>query len=115
MGRIRCIFILPAVAMKMWFPTQAPSHLAYVDWFMPFSSDLRPGKDHGLYKITRRVINGQQRSSIIPITLISQSIHLVPAFGSTAPVEWTSSNVLDAATHFYVNSFSNRFSYSTVY
>ena len=30
---------------------ESPSHLAYVDWFTPFSS-LRPGSDHGLYKIS---------------------------------------------------------------
>ena len=115
MAQIRCIFTLPSLALKMWFPTQPPSHLAYFDWFTPFSSDLHPGKDHGFYKISRRVINGQQCSSVIPITLIRQSIHLVPAFGSMVPVEWTSSNVLDTATHFYVNSFSDRFSYSTIF
>ncbi len=114
MGQIRCIFILPPGALKLWFPGQQPSHLAYVDWFTPFSS-LRPAGGHGLYKVSRRVIDGQQHSSVIPVSLIRQSIHLIPAFGATAPVEWTSSSVLDIATNFYVNAFSDRFSYSTIY
>src|ERR1700675_4837386 len=68
-GQIRCVFVLPAVALGLWFPGQEPSHLAYVDWFTPFSS-LRPGRDHGMYKVSRRIIDGKQRSSIIPINLI---------------------------------------------
>jgi len=113
-GQIRCVFVLPAVALKSWFPgPESPSHLVYVDWFTPFAS-IRPGRDHGLYKVSRRVINMKQRSSIIPINLIYQSAHLVPSFGPAAPIEWTSSNVLETASDFYFNSFSDRFTYSTI-
>jgi hypothetical protein len=67
-----------------------------------------------MYKVSRRIIDGKQRSSIIPINLIYSSAHLIPAFGPIAPTEWTSSNVLEVASGFYVNSFSDRFSYSTI-
>jgi len=112
--QIHCIFVLPAVALRLWFPRQDhPSHLAYVDWFTLFSF-LRPGRDHGLYKVSQRIIDGKQHSSIIPISLVHQSAHLLPAFGPVAPVKWTLSTVLEMAPGFYVNSFTDRFSYSMI-
>ncbi|KAF9522196.1 hypothetical protein CPB83DRAFT_872063 [Crepidotus variabilis] len=114
-GQIRCVFILPLATRKIWFSSSdPPTHLAYVDWFMPFASQ-RPARDHGLHKISRRVIDGRQRSSIIPVNLIRQSAHLIPAFGPVAPVEWKSSTVLETASDFYFNCFSDRFPYSTIY
>ncbi len=68
-----------------------------------------------MYKISRRVINGKQRSSVIPIKLIRQSAHLIPAFGPVAPLDWKSSTVLDTAPEFYVNYFPDRFAFSTIY
>ncbi|KAF9522759.1 hypothetical protein CPB83DRAFT_776604 [Crepidotus variabilis] len=114
-GQIRCVFVLPSKVQKEWFPGQSPPlHLAYVEWFTPFAS-LRPGRDHGLYKISKRTIDGQQRASVIPINLIKQSAHFIPAFGPVAPAEWKSSTVLEVASSLYVNCFSDRFPYSTIY
>ncbi|KAF9522133.1 hypothetical protein CPB83DRAFT_872088 [Crepidotus variabilis] len=114
-GQIHCVFVLPSKVQKEWFPGQSPpSHLAYVEWFTPFAS-LRPGRDHGLYKISKRTTDGQQRASVIPINLIKQSAHLIPAFGPIAPAEWKSSTVLEVASSLYVNCFSDRFPYSTIY
>ncbi|KAF8952951.1 hypothetical protein BDZ97DRAFT_1992200 [Flammula alnicola] len=115
-GQIRCVFTLPSSAVHAWFGSRKSplSHLAYVEWFTPFAS-LRPGQNHGLYKISRHRINGNQQASVIPISLIRQSVHLLPAFGPVAPPSWKSSSVLEAASHFYVNSFSDRFPYSTLY
>lgn len=67
-----------------------------------------------MYKITRRKVDGKQRASIIPIDIIRQSVHLLPVFGSAALSEWKSSNVLDLATEFFVNPFSDRFPYCTL-
>lgn len=78
---IHFVFVLPAIALKSWFPgPESPSHLAYVDWFTAFAS-ICPGRDHGLYKVSWWVINMKQHSSIILIDLIYQSAHLIPAFG----------------------------------
>lgn len=93
---------------------KVPEHLAYVEWFTPFNS-LRPGRDHGMYKVSKlRNANGQQKASVIPVFLIRQSVHLFPMFGPVAPAEWKSSNVLDLAEEFLVNSFSDRFQYCTL-
>jgi hypothetical protein len=119
-GQVRCVFTLPLKTLKSWFPAstptnlQVPYHLAYVEWFTPFTS-LRPGRDHRMYKISRHMKQGMRGASVIPVLLIRQSVHLIPAFGPVAPTSWKSSSVLESAPTFYVNSFSDRFPYSTLF
>jgi hypothetical protein len=111
-GRLRCVFSLPAAASRCFPSKTPPSHLAYVEWFTPFSK-LQPGRHHGLYSVSRlRDSKKNLRASIIPITAIEGSSHLLPKFGPVAPKEWKSSNVLDLAPSFYINSFSIRSMYS---
>ncbi|KAH6908396.1 hypothetical protein BKA70DRAFT_1030801, partial [Coprinopsis sp. MPI-PUGE-AT-0042] len=66
--------------------------LAYVEWFTPFSK-LRPGRHHRLYQISRVMDGATIRASVIPLTLVEGSSHLIPKFGPLAPVHWKSSNV----------------------
>ena len=58
--------------------------------------------------------SGERRVSVIPISFIRCSVQLFPKFGPQAPVLWQSSNVLENATKFYVNTFSDRFLYSHI-
>ena len=117
-GRIRCIFTIPASTVQQWFNEDASisgasSYFAYVDWFTPFSVS-RMGEHHCMYQICYLRVQGEQQSSVIPINLITQSVHLFPKFGHVANADWKSSDVLDKAMAFFVNPFSNRFSYSTI-
>lgn len=89
-------------------------HLAYVEWFTPFSR-ARKDQNSKLFKISRLMAQQERRVSIIPVSLIVSSIQLFPKFGPQAPVAWTSSNVLENSTSFYVNPFSDRFLYSHIY
>jgi len=114
-GQVRCVFTLLATAINTFFQhLLTPGHLAYVECFTPFSK-LQPGRHHGLYTVSRHHIDGVQQASIIPVELIEQSVQLVPDFGMTVPSHWKSSNVLQLADNFYINPFSDRFSYSTLY
>ncbi|PPQ97936.1 hypothetical protein CVT26_002941 [Gymnopilus dilepis] len=114
-GQVRCIFTLPQVAIDRWFSGKfSHKHLAYVEWFTPFSK-ASVDRNSMLFKVSRLKLRGERRASIIPVSLIYSSIHLFPKFGPQAPTSWTSSNVLDTASSFYVNAFSDRFIYSTVY
>lgn len=114
MGQVLCVFTLPAAAIYSFFQhLPNPGHLAYVEWFTPFSK-LQPGRYHGLYKVSRHHIDRVQQASVVPVELIERSVQLVPDFGVTAPAHWKSSNVLQLADNFYVNPFSDRFSYSTL-
>jgi hypothetical protein len=114
-GQIRCIFSLPPHAVALWFPAGnfSHKHFAYVEWFTPFS---RAQKDpHSkLFKVSRLMAHGERRVSVIPVSLIRCSVHLFPKFGPQAPVSWLSSNVLENATTFYVNTFSDRYLYSYI-
>lgn len=114
-AQIRCIFSLPKSVENDWFPNGAPSqHFAYVEWFIPFSK-AKFDPNSQLFQIKRLQIQGEQQASVIPVSLIRQSIHLFPKFGPIAPVHWKSSNVLEEAKDFYVNPFSDRFQYATLY
>ena len=66
-----------------------------------------------MYRISFLSVQGEQQSSVIPVDLITQSVHLFPKFGRFANADWKSSDVLEAMS-FFVNPFSNRFSYSTI-
>ena len=88
-----------------------PPHMAYVEWFTPFSI---PNTIHGMYKVSRAQQNGDPVCSIIPVSDIRHSVHLIPCFGKVVPVHWTSSNVLEECTSFYVNPFSDCHAYITI-
>lgn len=96
------------------FPAEQPppKYLAYIEWFSKFTD---PIANHGLYKISRSLDRGERVSEIIPLANIRRSIHLIPEFGPIAPRTWTSSNVLELCNTFFVNSFSDRHAYNTIF
>jgi hypothetical protein len=114
-AQVRVIFSIPKLVRDTLFPAdrQPEQHLAYVEWFKPFSSV--PTSDHMMYKVSRSIKDGDRIASIIPISSIRCSIHLFPKFGPVAPRTWTSSNVLEECSTFFVNSFADRYTYNTVY
>ncbi|KAJ3562007.1 hypothetical protein NP233_g9840 [Leucocoprinus birnbaumii] len=114
-ARVRCIFSLPESAVDLWFPNGwSHTHLAYVEWYTPFSQS-RLDPNSRLYQVAPLVKNGEAQVSVVPISLIIQSVHLLPKFGPVAPADWKPSSVLDEAKTFYVNSFTDRLTYSTIY
>ncbi|KAJ7604990.1 hypothetical protein FB45DRAFT_1149638 [Roridomyces roridus] len=92
-AQVRVVFSLSAPARKAFAGVVLPSHLAYVDWFSPFTAEPEP--HHWMYKVKRSMKDGVQLSSVIPVANIRRSIHLLPRFGPVAPPKWTSSNVLE--------------------
>ncbi|KAG1903207.1 uncharacterized protein F5891DRAFT_1106185 [Suillus fuscotomentosus] len=113
-AQVRVVFTLTNQASNVLFragPAQPPTHLAYVEWFTPFQ---QPESHHGLYKVARLIRHGERLASIIEISDICRSIHLIPNFGVAAPREWTSSTVLECCSTFFVNPFSDRHAYLTL-
>ena len=108
-GRVRVVFSLPDNSLQKLFPTTGkdiPKHFVYVEWYMPFSED--PDPSTLLFKVSPlKDRAGGIICSIIPLANIRRSAHLIPKFGATAPQEWTSSTVLDLASVFFVNSFTD--------
>ncbi|EIN09278.1 hypothetical protein PUNSTDRAFT_113700 [Punctularia strigosozonata HHB-11173 SS5] len=113
-AQLRVVFQVPK---KWWSATflphiSPPEYLAYVEWFTPFR---RPHPVHGMYQVARSVEQGVRQAEVVPLDCIEQSVHLIPKFGPKTSRQWTSNNVLDTATAFYVNCFKSSYVYKTVF
>lgn len=85
---------------------QGPSdRLAYVELFSKFTL---PENDHGMHKLSRSMESGEHVASIIPVSSIRRSAHIFPKFGRVIPDDWTSNNVLEKCSSFYLNPFADR-------
>ena len=109
-GQVRLVFSLPLAVMsglcKDVQYANWPKHLAYVEWFTPFS---RPGPNHCLHKITRSfAAEGGNLASVVDLKRVVRSVPLTPNFGKVADRSWTSSNVMDKCKSFFVNPFPDQ-------
>ncbi|KAF8327524.1 hypothetical protein F5887DRAFT_898668 [Amanita rubescens] len=106
-AQIRVIFSINPTARKLLFgdSNHPPHHLAYVEWFTPFQR--APDPKTGLYKVSRSFQQNARVASIVPVTDISQSIHLSPILGRSMPREWNSHTVLEECNTFLVNPFTD--------
>ncbi|KAJ7722680.1 hypothetical protein B0H16DRAFT_1666226 [Mycena metata] len=114
-AQVRVVFSLKAHHLKGLLPPGVvpPEHLAYVEWFSPFTP--RPEPHHLMYKLKRSMKDGKRIATIVPLANLRRSVHLLPKFGPVAPPHWTSSNVLDECSTFFVNCFSDRHIYATLF
>ncbi|KAG1795347.1 uncharacterized protein HD556DRAFT_1235605, partial [Suillus plorans] len=83
--------------------------LAYIEWFSPFP--LAPDRHHGLYKVSRSLLGGAKLASIVPLSKIVWSAHLLPNFGAVVPREWSSDTVLDDCNTFWLNPYLDRYTF----
>lgn len=108
------VFALSAnVKHVLFHNVNVPDHLAYIEWFTPFSA--APDIHHGMYKVSCALHNGDRQCSIVPIGNVQCSVHLIPKFGAVAPCEWTTSNMLDQCSTFFVNNFADQDTYVTMF
>lgn len=91
-----------------------PKHLAYVEWLSRIPSQR--GANHLLHHITHAYRRNEDRrlTSIIPVSDLCRSTHLIPQFGQSVPAGWTSANVLERCKSFFINAFSDRHMYLTI-
>lgn len=85
-----------------------PRYLAYVEWFSPLPRQVHA--DTGMYPITRSYDGGDRLCSVIDIRRIVRSAHLLPKYGVgqiASKLDWTSSDVLDRCTSFWLNNHSD--------
>jgi hypothetical protein len=95
-GQVRVIFLLPSKYGSFKHP------LAYVEWFTLFHS---PVADLGMYQVSRSTRSSRRRASIIPVTQIERSIHLIPKFGRVMNITWSVNDILELCKTFYVNLY----------
>ncbi|KAA1479270.1 hypothetical protein DENSPDRAFT_789011, partial [Dentipellis sp. KUC8613] len=109
-GRLRAVFKLPRQVGNL-IPAWADEHLAYVEWFTPFTKVANP--QHMMYTVSRPA---KREGRIIPLTQIRQSCQLIPHFNArNADRTWSSETVLDRASSFYLNNWANMYSYQTLW
>jgi len=102
-GQVRVVFTLPDSVDGV--PSE---RLAYIEWFTKFTT---PDNNHQMFRLNRSVENGERVASIVPVSTIRRSAHLFPKFGSAVPEGWSSDNVLEECTSFYLNPFTDRHMY----
>ncbi|KAI0070284.1 hypothetical protein K474DRAFT_1743338 [Panus rudis PR-1116 ss-1] len=112
-ARVRTVFVLPQSGRQLLLQgANQTIHLAYVEWFTPFSA--APDSTHGMYKISPAYRDGIRATSVIPLSNIFCSVHLFPIFGPVVDRTWTADGVLDQCPRFYVNPFSDRHAFGTI-
>ena len=107
-GCVRVIFGLSESSLASLLPNvnEVLKHLIYVKWYTAFTED--PDLDTLLFKISpMKDRDGERVCSIIPLANIQRSVQLLPKFGAVMPQGWTSGTMLDLASVFFVNSFTD--------
>ena len=117
---MRVIFTIPDMIDTSQGPRQRPDTwhsgpLAYVEWYSPTPSSAQ--ENHGLmYRIKKmKTTQGRIPGVIIPLSNIRQSCMLSPAFEREIPRTWRSDNVLDLASSFFINNWSSKYAYQTIW
>ena len=90
--------------------------MAYVEWFSTFKQNHEP--NHEMYSILvpPRRADGFSNAAIIPLTDIRQTCQLFPNFGrAEVDPEWTTDNVLDKCTSFFVNNWASLYAYQSIW
>jgi hypothetical protein len=102
--QIRLIFQLPEIFGRY------PHPLVYVHWFKPLRE---PVDGLGMLQVSFSSHNHRQRASVIPLTDVQQSCHLIPAFGHASAKElgWTAEKVLQEAPSFYLNPYLRHYDF----
>ena len=77
--------------------------LAYIQWFRGFSATDQTVGMHRISVSTRN--GGYGNTSVIPITHIARSCHLIPVFGQEIDHSWMAANVLKKSPYFFLNPY----------
>jgi len=114
-GRLKLIFKLPHQLYGSILPAWSQDTMAYVEWYAP----LKPAAEdfHEMYVVKKSLYtsDGCLPGQVIPLSSISQTCQLIPQFGREVPMEWTSDNVLDKCDTFFLNSFTSKYAYQTLW
>lgn len=69
-----------------------------------------------MYRLQRhKRSDGSIKGDIFPVSTIWQAVQLVPEFGKKADRRLTTNNVMDRPQYWYLNSFSDKEIYKSVY
>jgi hypothetical protein len=106
-ARVRLLFKLPVEIM----PCESSPLLAFVDWFTPFK---KYNKSLGMFQVSYARKQRYQHSGIVLAESILQTCHLIPEFGRSTVTNkslWSSADVLDKCTSFFVNPYLRHYDF----
>lgn len=91
---------------------ELPGALAYIEWFtIPRTKHVT----HKMYPVSHSMINGVREASVVEVSSIVRFCQLYPKFDERADRVWTSNNVLEHCTDFFVNNWLDHHTYATVF
>jgi len=113
-GQVRVIFRLPRhfECQLVRDGIKSPGHLAYIEWF---SCPGQKDKANRMFPITRSKKGLVREAAIVQIDVLCRPCQLFPRFGARADRAWTSQNVLDRCTHFFLSNWLDHHTYQTVW
>ena len=76
--------------------------LTYVEWFTSFNA---PVPNLEMYQVSRSTQSHCHHASIIPVSQIECSVHLIPKFGRVMDVTWSVDNILEVCKTFFINPY----------
>lgn len=99
-GQVQAIFRAPTDWLEL-----APHPLAYIEWFTPLNVyDDKIGMYSIAPSMSRRF--RQHRSvSIVPVTDVVRSCHLIPQWGRSIDPTWSQDNIYEVCKKFYLNPY----------
>ena len=68
-----------------------------------------------MFRVVRCVRDGERQGLIVKLTDIWRPVELIPAFGQRCPAAWTTESAVDLAGEFFVNPFSEKEAYQSIY
>ena len=74
-----------------------------------------PDDNIEMFRVRRLLDGGTRASRLIRLVDIWRPVELVPRFGKTCPLHWTAENSVELAKEFYVNCFTDKETYQTVF
>jgi len=119
-GRVHVIFSIPDILDTSQGPRQRPDTwhsgpMAFFEWYSPIPKSAQDS--HGLmYQIQKlKPSQGRIPGDIIPLQNIRQRCMLFPSFDQKLSETWMPENVLDLASKFFINNWSSKYVYQTIW
>ncbi|KAG2138249.1 hypothetical protein BD769DRAFT_1351271, partial [Suillus cothurnatus] len=76
--------------------------LAYIEWFTPFRE---ADQTTGLHQVSRSTHHLRRNGAIVHVDKIIRPCHLISKMGQSVNPIWTSVNVYELVSEFYLNTF----------
>ena len=116
-GHVQVIFQLPSHLDPGLGPQEVPASwphtpLAYIEWYKPQSTIADDSTGMYIIKKTKDI-----QCSVVSLKSIRQSCMLLPKFDDSIDWKstWTSDNILDNASTFFLNNWQSSYAYQTIW